>query len=110
MKSQAPDITQAKARYYLAMLITSLPYGLGKDILQHQNIPEEEKAWFSYSSMPIAMNHLKICGYKIIQYTSILRPGFKGSCGVVAGSVGANCQFGMVADPSLQPEELLQLI
>ena len=48
-------------------------------------------AWFSYSSMPIAMNHLKINGYKMIQYTSILRPGYKGSCGLVAGTVGTNC-------------------
>ena len=60
--------------------------------------------------MPIAMNHLKINGYKMEQYTSILRPGYKGSCGLVAGTVGTNCQFGMLADPGIQPEELLKLI
>ena len=60
--------------------------------------------------MPIAMNHLKINGYRMEQYTSILRPGYKGSCGLVAGSVGANMQFGMVADPDMNPDELLKLI
>ena len=48
----------------MAYFMTSLPFGLGREILAKQDV--KGGAWFSYSSMPIAMNHLKINGYKMI--------------------------------------------
>ena len=35
-----PDLIQAKGKYYLAMFLTALPYGLGRELLANQDIEE----------------------------------------------------------------------
>jgi hypothetical protein len=60
--------------------------------------------------MPIAMNDLVVNGYKMTGYTSILRPGNKGACGIVAGTIGNTMTYGMVGDKESNFRELLDII
>ena len=36
LKQMKPvDLVQAKGKYYMALFVTGLPYGLGKELLSH---------------------------------------------------------------------------
>ena len=102
------DIVGAYGSYYKAAILTSLPFDLGKLLLAKAK--PAKNIWFAYSSMPIAMNYLVVNGVKMTRYTSILRPGNKGGCGIVAGTIGNSMTYGMVADKSSNYRELLDII
>ena len=95
-KAPKPDIFAAFGSFYKAMLLTSLPFDLGRFLLEKTR--PTKPAWFAYSQIPIAMNHLVVNGSKMTSYTGMLRPGNKGHCGICAGTIGNVMQYGMVSD------------
>lgn len=102
------DIVGAWASWYKAAIVSSLPFDLGT-LICAKAVPAK-KVWFAYSQVPIAMNHLVINGYKMTQNTACLRPGNKGYCGIVAGTIGNSMTYGMVSDKDSNFRELLELI